>query len=375
MIKVCHVTSAHKNDDVRIFVKECRTLACCGEYEVYLVAEGEANLIKDRVNIVASGLKPVQKFKRLFFFSKKIYKTAINVDADIYHLHDPELLLYALKLKRKGKKVIFDSHEDYYEQIQQKKYIYAPLRKMIAVVYRLFETYICKRIDAVIFPCLKDGKHPFEGRCKKLECINNTPVLSEFYDQYSETSLNEEGFNVCYTGSITYNRGISYLIEACYHSNVKLILAGNFESEAYENELRGKKEFECVDYRGVCSREEILNIYRETSAGANTLLNVGQYAILDNLSTKVYEYMAMGIPVIISKTSYNQHLMEECRFGLLVDPYSVTEISEAIDFLKSNRIEAEHMGQRGRDLVKEQFNWEIEERKLLRLYMDVIFGK
>ena len=79
----------------------------------------------------------------------------------------------------------------------------------------------------------------------------------------------------------------------------------------------------------------------------------------------------MGIPVIISKTPYNQHLMEECRFGLLVDPYSVTEISEAIDFLKINRQDVKLMGQKGRMLVKERFNWSVDAKKLLMLYADL----
>ena len=38
MIKVCHMTSAHKSSDVRIFEKECVSLAKKEEYEVYLLS-------------------------------------------------------------------------------------------------------------------------------------------------------------------------------------------------------------------------------------------------------------------------------------------------------------------------------------------------
>ena len=56
----------------------------------------------------------------MLFTAKDIYKKALEIDADIYHFHDPELLPYGLKLKKKGKSVIFDSHENYSEQIKEK---------------------------------------------------------------------------------------------------------------------------------------------------------------------------------------------------------------------------------------------------------------
>jgi len=43
----------------------------------------------------------------------EIGKKALEVDAEVYHFHDPDLLFLALKLKKKGKKVIYDVHENY----------------------------------------------------------------------------------------------------------------------------------------------------------------------------------------------------------------------------------------------------------------------
>ena len=79
-----------------------------------------------------------------------VYKKAIQLDAMVYHLHDPELMSIALRLQKKGKKVIFDSHENYYEQIKTKQYINKFLRSIIASFYFMYETYVCRHIDGVI---------------------------------------------------------------------------------------------------------------------------------------------------------------------------------------------------------------------------------
>ena len=106
--KVCHITSAHNSNDIRVFVKECASLAENG-FETYLVAEGENKEINN-VKILGIGKKPTNRFVRMVFFARKAYRIAKETNCDIYHIHDPELLPYGLKLLKAGKKVIFDSH-------------------------------------------------------------------------------------------------------------------------------------------------------------------------------------------------------------------------------------------------------------------------
>lgn len=360
------MTSAHDSDDSRIFQKECVSIARDSRFDVYLVAPGESREEKG-VKVVGVGQKPSSRLKRMFGFSDVIYKEALKVDADIYHFHDPELLSAGLKLKKKGKTVIFDSHENTVEQIKIKKYLPALLRKIIAFMYYLEETFICRKIDAVVFPCLVNGKNPFEGRCKQTIFINNLPYLSEF----SKVEKKEPKYDICVIGSLTEERGITSLLEACKLSGASIVLAGDFSPEGYKEELEEKGLLEKVDFRGPCNREQVVDIYSMTRMGASTILPVGQYPTANNLPTKVYECMAMELPVIISDFDYPRKVLKQYEFGVAVDCRNPNAISEAIKFLLANEELCVCYGKTGRKAIEEVFNWEEEVKKLVDLYLEL----
>ena len=76
-IKVCHLTSNHSPEDIRIFHKECVSLAKAG-YHVYLVERGET-YDKNGVHIIGIGSTPQNPIKRMKESAKKVYQTALSV--------------------------------------------------------------------------------------------------------------------------------------------------------------------------------------------------------------------------------------------------------------------------------------------------------
>jgi len=294
----------------------------------------------------------------------------LQVNADIYHFHDPELLLIALKLKRKGKRVIFDSHEFYGEQIREKHYLPKILANVIAEIYMKYEAYVCKRIDAVVQVCTIEGKDYFEGRAVKSVIITNAPAIGELIQGNLVTF--EDRKCIAYIGGLIYERGITHLIQAVAKVKGKLILCGNFTPEGYQKELMTLPEYSVVDYRGFLNVNQIIGVLNECFVGVSTLLHVGQYPKLDTLPTKVYEYMYAGLPVIISDTPYAKSMVDRYKFGICVDPYNIDEIADAIIYLNNNKSLGERMGANGREAVLNEFNWKIEERKILALYNSLI---
>ena len=92
----------------------------------------------------------------------------------------------------------------------------------------------------------------------------------------------------------------------------------------------------------------------------------------DTFGIKVFEYLSMGVPVILSKSDFNCRMVEKYQFGVCVDPENTDEIAEAIRYLIDHPDDARRMGENGRKAIRGGFNWGVEEKKLLGLYEDIM---
>src|SRR6476646_3801063 len=114
--RIVHLTSVHTARDNRILDRECRYLATRG-YSVTLIAPHACDEMIDNVYIRAVPT-PSSRRQRMAHVGRAVYRLAVAEDADLYHFHDPELIPFALLLRRRNKKVIYDVHEDYPSSIR-----------------------------------------------------------------------------------------------------------------------------------------------------------------------------------------------------------------------------------------------------------------
>src|SRR5699024_3886287 len=126
-------------------------------------------------------LKFNNRLSRIIFSKRLILKKSLEVEADIYHFHDPELLSVGNKLVKRNKKVIYDIHEDTSKQILSKHYIPRFLRKPISKIFSFYEKRSIKNYSAIVTatPFLKSK---FEKYNVNTVDINNYPLLYEFVD-------------------------------------------------------------------------------------------------------------------------------------------------------------------------------------------------
>jgi glycosyltransferase involved in cell wall biosynthesis len=358
---ICHLTSVHPPMDTRIFTKECSSLAGAG-YETHLVAPDAPAGVHNGVRF-HSITRGRGRLKRMTNTVRDVYRKALEINADAYHFHDPELLPVGLLLKMKGKKVIYDVHEDVPRQILSKHWIPAPLRKTISRTFEIFENFAAKRFDAIA------AATPFiSERFARIGCksfyVNNYPLLAEFVTPERDWSRKEHA--VCYVGGISVKRGIQEMVKAIDKTDATLLLAGKFIPESQRNETMKLSGWQQVTEFGHVNRDEVQRILARGMAGLVTLHPIINYK--DALPVKMFEYMAAGIPVIASDFPLWREIVESNKCGICVDPLDEKQIAQAIQYLVDHPEEAKRMGDNGRRAIEEKYSWEMEARKLIDVY-------
>lgn len=358
MIKICHISTLHARNDVRIFQKELKSLA--RQFKAYyIVADGLGNNTIDNVQIIDIGLRNSSRVKRAKENSKKALQKAIEIDCDLYHIHDPELLKIGLKLKKQAKKVVFDAHEDLPQQILTKEYIPKVLRKAVSLYYKHYESAVSKKLDAIV-GATPTITHKFNDYGAHAVCVCNYPIADIQPNNYS---MNK---NLVYIGGISESRGMITMLDAIESTNYKLNLAGKFFNQEIEDLARSHHAWNQVNWLGFIDSQGVKTILSDSSIGLVLLKPFKSYR--ESLPVKMFEYMNAGIPYIASKFSIWEDISNKHNCGICVDPTNTAEITKAIDELYNNPEKAKQMGLNGQKAIETEYNWDREKLKLFELY-------
>jgi glycosyltransferase involved in cell wall biosynthesis len=368
--KVVQLTSVHARHDTRIFIKQCRTLSAHGYDVTLVVADGKGDERRDGVTIADVGILP-GRIRRMFVTARQVFERAAALDADIYHLHDPELIPAGLKLKRLGKTVIFDSHEDTPQQLLGKPYLGPLSRRALSFTFSRFERYACAKFDAIVTatPFIRDK---FLHINPVTIDVNNFPMIGELDGGLPWAAKQQQ---VSYVGGIGAIRGIRQLVQAAalLRSSMRLNLVGRFSEPDVEAEVRRDSGWERVNELGFLDRAGVRDVMARSLAGIVTFLPLPNH--LDSHPTKMFEYMSSGIPVIASDFPLWRTIVEGNHCGVCVDPLDPGAIAAAIDYLADHPDIARSMGDKGRKAVLEKYNWDVEAKKLTDLYGELTYAK
>jgi glycosyltransferase involved in cell wall biosynthesis len=365
--KIVHLTSAHSASDVRIFHKECKSLAAAG-YDVTLIAPHDCDTSSAGVTVRA--VRPsTGRWNRMTRTVLAVYRAAIREHAEVYHFHDPELMPVGLLLKFRGAKVVFDVHEDYYSSIRDKLWINKYLRHAVAVAFRFVQAVHCAAFDRLVAatPAIAAQYKP-----AKTSLVQNFPWREEL-SSGGYTSRCERAPVALYAGLIDRRRCLEEMVQAAKIVNqtreAKVELAGPISKEDARF-LAAPGQERCVEYLGTLGRAELAKRMARARMGLVLFYPIRNH--VNAQPNKLFEYMSAGLPVVASAFPLWREIVEGHKCGLVVDPLSPPEIAQAMTWILDHPSEAEEMGRNGREAVANIYNWESEARGLLSTYQELL---
>lgn len=360
-MKICHITSAHSRYDARILGRQCNTLADNGFDVVLVCCDGKPDEIRNKINIISFSdhkLTKKERFKLLVCNSKFI-KFLLSLNADIYQFHDIELIEIGRLLKRRNKKVIFDSHENWLGYISSSlpnSFIMQFLFKFLFVGY--YNRFL-KIFDAVfsVSPNMVDDLKQFNPNTY---FVSNYPSIDT--NVFLSPSLSANTF--VYAGtvySISNQCNIVEALEDIDDGTCSYLVIGKI-APVLKQEMMSLDRAKRLKFINWITPDELRSKMAGCLAGIVLLDYVpiccnkeGQLG-----SNKIFEYMQAGLPVICTDfILWKEMIIDKYKCGICVNPKDIEEIRNAMKYLIEHKEEAKQMGENGRQAVLNEFNWEI----------------
>ncbi|SOD95129.1 glycosyltransferase [Spirosoma fluviale] len=368
-IRVLHISTAHQPQDPRVVFKQCQTLASV--YEVFCA-------LPHADPAVAPGIH----FIRLPYFRRVIWRALITcpfillrcvwLRPRLVHVYVPEFLPFAYVFRLLGANVIYEVQENLHKKMPLKTVNNGAL---LQKAFRLFDR-LARRDFFLIFT-----EHGYLSTYTQLVkphvVIYNYPLLSfvePFYTPYNPSTENPAFF---YVGWLSFERAIDTLVDSFAKLGityprfiVHLFGRRTFTDKNLENLTGYALVRDHLRFYGYTDQRLAFPYARGATAGLALLKPVGDYP--ESYTTKLFDYMALGLPVVTSDFPLYRDIIDRHRCGFCVSPYNPVQVADSLAYLIEHPTEARYMGRRGRQAVEQFYNWSTEADKLLHFYSLVL---
>jgi glycosyltransferase involved in cell wall biosynthesis len=367
--RMAMVTTAHPWGDPRVFERELAACLAWGvEAHVFMpLAEwpgrpgwgADGRLVLHRLAVPGGRL---QRFRLALGVWREVLR---HGPFPLIHFHDPELLpaMALLALLRPESYLLYDIHEDLPLQLESKDYLPDGLRMpvarlagwMLRTVRELFGGF-APATEAI-------GK---DWPAARTRVVHNYPKAL-----FSEASgpglgLGPDPNRILYSGGLSRLRGIPLAVAAVREArrqlpDLRLELVGWVMDEESGRAIEAAvAEGWCLHLPRVPART-LMERARGAGVGLVTLLPCPNY--LQSLPTKLFEYMAMGIPVLASDFPLWRRLVVDAGAGRVTVPEPAAVAAALVEMCSGPGRLARH-GEAGRVAYRERYRWEVEASNL-----------
>ena len=298
--------------------------------------------------------------------NRRMIAMGLGTGADVFHSHDLNTLYVGAMCKRRtGSALVYDSHE------------LATERNRMTFWWKQWATWNerkwIKAADAVIVasPSWTGWlRKKYAGLIAPITEIINVPPIEEVHprDLRAELGIDAGDRILLYQGSIQENRGIEQAIEATLLLDraVMVVVGYGYHRPTLEKMIRDRGLDDRVKFFGPIPNHELVDWTAGADIGMANIINssVSYYTSLPN---KLFEYIMAGVAVIGSDSPEIGRIVEATGVGEVCDPADPEALADAARTLLSD---LETYRSRTADAAA-QYNWSVEEKKLLSLYEEL----
>ena len=363
------ISCSHYPDDERIYHKEIKSLSLNNlNIKYFTLSDSDMVLSDDRVqhiNYKKSRYSITEYINLIQLFFKDTPPTVV-------HIHEPELLSFAVNTKKTfGAKIIYDVHEDYPSMVDTFSRWNSLIRFVRKKYWVFMEKYFLSYVDEIILasPFIINSDYIYQGFSPVL--LENFP-LKKFV---KNTKTSKKRNSIIYHGNLGPERGIIELVKAMKIvigeiDNSFLSIYGGFRTKEYEKKVKeiiislGLSDH--IDLNEHIPHSEIWNELRKHEVGVipfldNPLTRLG-------MPTKLFEFMAAGCQLVVPKlTPYSKYKFKGAKKFKAGD---INELAKAI--IDAFDDIGQHNIQYNKEKVNTSYNWDNNSYKLINLYDRVL---
>ncbi|MFB6247606.1 MAG: glycosyltransferase family 4 protein [Salinibacter sp.] len=368
--RVAHLTTVHRPFDPRIFHKQLGSLREAG-FDTHLIAPHDGAEQRDGIT-----LHPLPTGRRAWPTRLPLqllaYRKARALDADLYQIHDPELIPSAVLLRKStGARVVYDMHEDYRTKGAVWGRILRALERWgfrwldhVVLAERSYRPIV--RDEDVSYTCILNYFRPLEE--------NAPPTRSETADVTGPTRL-------LYTGTVADSRGLRTMIDLAAtireqgrSERISIVGVCNRDRQraAAERHIQSADLGKVVTRKGwdtYVPSSEMAPYYHRADVGLALFDPHPNY--VESVPTKFYEYLHYGLPIICSDFPLWREFVEENDCGAVVPPDDPSAVLDVLDRWRHQPDLYRTYVQNARAATP-GYRWKPMGERLVQLYRDLL---
>jgi glycosyltransferase involved in cell wall biosynthesis len=276
-----------------------------------------------------------------------------------------ELLLIGTLYKLfSGSKLIYDIQENYFfNLLYQNNYPWL-LRHLLALYVRVKEVLLANFINYFLLAeqCYVDELSFIKQRYSIIENKFIQPEIDRKEQNNSQVEF-------LISGTISKEYGVFdalHFFSQLLASKYKLVIVGHCPNQhtfrALKKAVKGLDNIDFTVSTTPVPHQDILSQIGEHSIGL--LPYQVNKSTQNKIPTKLYEYIGLGIPILISPNPLWDKIIERYHTGLSIDfksPISIDEIRQRLTSIKQNQV-----------IDLKDIMWNNEETKLLAIFKDLL---